>query len=101
MRSDKVAVARMVESGAAELAGKVALVTGASRGIGRGIALELARAGCDVMLTARDQAALQDGADEILALGRAVAIHRADLTAEGAPAALVAAHQRRFDRLDI
>ncbi len=53
-----------------ELAGKVALITGASRGIGRGIALELASAGCDIMLTARNGAALEGVAEEIRALGR-------------------------------
>ena len=36
------------------LKGKIALVTGSSRGIGRGIALTLAGEGCDVMLTGRD-----------------------------------------------
>jgi 3-oxoacyl-[acyl-carrier protein] reductase len=90
-------------SGAApeELAGKVALVTGASRGIGKGIALELAEAGCDVMLAARDEAALQQTAREIEGLGRKAAIHAADLTASGAPAALVEAATRAFGRLDI
>ncbi|MBN8935968.1 MAG: SDR family NAD(P)-dependent oxidoreductase, partial [Rhizobiales bacterium] len=40
-----------------ELTNRVALVTGASRGIGRGIALTLAGEGCDLMLTGRDEAA--------------------------------------------
>ena len=84
-----------------DLSGKVALITGSSRGIGRGIALELAAAGCDVMLTGRDSAALQGVADEIRALGRKSAVHAADLTAEGEPAALVEAHTRAFGRLDI
>ena len=45
------------------LKGKVALVTGSSRGIGRGVALALAAEGCDVMLTGRDAAALDEVAD--------------------------------------
>jgi 3-oxoacyl-[acyl-carrier protein] reductase len=84
-----------------ELTGKVALVTGASRGIGRGIALELAAAGCDLMLTARDAAALEAVAQEIRARGRKAAVHAADLTADGAPAGVVAALTREFGRLDI
>jgi 3-oxoacyl-[acyl-carrier protein] reductase len=84
-----------------ELAGKVALITGSSRGIGRGIALELAAAGCDVMLTGRDSAALQSVGEEICALGQKSAVHAADLAAEGEPAALVDAHSRAFGRLDI
>jgi 3-oxoacyl-[acyl-carrier protein] reductase len=84
-----------------ELAGKVALITGSSRGIGRGIALELAAAGCDVMLTGRDSAALQSVGEEIHALGRKSAIHTADLTAEGEPAALIGAQSHAFGRLDI
>ena len=47
------------------LKGKTALVTGSSRGIGRGIALALAAEGCDVMLVGRDRAALDDAAAAI------------------------------------
>ncbi len=43
------------------LTGKIALVTGSSRGIGRGVALTLAEEGCDVMLTGRDESALEGG----------------------------------------
>ena len=64
-----------------ELSGKVAFVTGASRGIGRAVALELAAAGCDVMLTARDATALESVADAVRTLGRKAAIHAADLYA--------------------
>jgi len=84
-----------------ELAGKVALVTGASRGIGKGIALELASAGCDLMLTARDEEALQGVAGEIRAFGRKAAAYAADLTLSGEPAGLMAALAREFGRLDI
>ena len=51
------------------LAGGTAVVTGASRGIGRAIALRLAEAGADVALWARDLGALQRVADEVAALG--------------------------------
>ena len=84
-----------------ELSGKVALVTGSSRGIGRAIVLELAAAGCDIMLTARDRAALENVAAEVRSLGRKVAVHAADLSADGEPEALVAALQSAFGRLDI
>ncbi|MGC1776340.1 MAG: SDR family NAD(P)-dependent oxidoreductase [Xanthobacteraceae bacterium] len=84
-----------------ELSGKVALVTGSSRGIGRAIVLELAAAGCDIMLTARDRAALEKVAAEVRSLGRKVAVHAADLSADGEPEALVAALQSALGRLDI
>jgi 3-oxoacyl-[acyl-carrier protein] reductase len=84
-----------------ELVGKVALVTGASRGIGRGIARDLAAAGCDVMLTARDGKALDGVAQDIRALGRKAEVHAADLTASGEPARLIDAAARAFGRLDI
>ena len=84
-----------------ELSGKVALITGASRGIGRGIALELASAGCGIMLTARNGKALEGAAEEIRALGRKAAVHAVDLTAETGPPGLIDALTRDFGRLDI
>lgn len=53
-----------------QLHGRVAVVAGASRGIGRETALTLAREGCDVALIARDGAALEAAAEQVRALGR-------------------------------
>ena len=75
----------MAEQGA--LAGKVAVVTGAARGIGRAIALELAAAGADVGLGLRDAAADGGVADAVRALGRRalpVAMDVTDLAASRA-----------------
>ncbi len=83
------------------LKGKVALVTGSSRGIGRGIALTLAGEGCDVMLTGTDATALRDAAKAIEAKGRKAKTLAVDLRSETAAAALVEAVGVHFDRLDI
>jgi gluconate 5-dehydrogenase len=61
------------------LDGKRALVTGASRGIGRAIALGLAEAGADVALVARSRDALEDAARQVEALGRTAFVRPADL----------------------
>ena len=53
-----------------DLSGKTALVTGASRGLGKGFALALARAGADVVVTSRTVASLDATVEEIHALGR-------------------------------
>src|SRR5712671_6892852 len=84
-----------------ELTGKVALVTGSSRGIGRGIALTLAEEGCDVMLTGRDENALSEVVGEVEKRGRSAYYETADLRGDGAPKALVDAVKHRFGRLDI
>ena len=74
------------------LRGKAALVTGASRGIGRGIALELAREGCHVVLCARGKDALEGAADEMRALGVSALAVPADVTtADGVREAVEAA----------
>ena len=85
----------------ADLSGKVALITGASRGIGKGIALELAAAGCDLLLTARDHNALLAVADAARALGRKAEIHAADLCGKGEPDRLTELVGQRYGRLDI
>jgi 3-oxoacyl-[acyl-carrier protein] reductase len=83
------------------LKGKVALVTGSSRGIGRGIALAFAAEGCDLMLTGRDLPALEEVAKAIRAKGCRAAISVLDLREPAAPKALVEAVRREFGHLDI
>src|SRR5262245_55536452 len=83
------------------LSGKVALVTGASRGIGRATALAFAAEGCDLRLTGRDQAALEDTAAAIKGKGRRVATTAVDLRQAGTEHTLIEAVRREFGRLDI
>ncbi len=61
------------------LKGRIALVTGASRGIGRAVALGLAKAGAHVVITARSLPALESLDDEIQALGGAATLLQLDL----------------------
>jgi len=63
-----------------DFGGKISLVTGAGRGIGRAIALALARAGSDAALVARSKDELDAVAAEIRNLGRRAAVFPADLT---------------------
>ncbi|GIK65516.1 MAG: 3-ketoacyl-ACP reductase [Chloroflexota bacterium] len=67
-------------SSEARLTGKVAVITGASRGIGRATAIALARDGAQVVLTARNQAELESLAGEIHGLGGSALVVAADLT---------------------
>jgi 3-oxoacyl-[acyl-carrier protein] reductase len=83
------------------LTGKVALVTGSSRGIGASIAEGLAAEGCDVMLTGRDEAALKTVAAAIAKRGRKAQYSTLDLSDAKAPAALVADLKMHFGKLDI
>ena len=67
-------------SGRFALDGGVAVVTGAGRGIGAGIAVDLARAGCDVVLTARRQHEIDAVAEEVRAAGRRALAIPGDIT---------------------
>jgi NAD(P)-dependent dehydrogenase (short-subunit alcohol dehydrogenase family) len=83
-----------------EFSGKVALITGASSGIGRATATRLARDGARVYLTARDRVRLEALARELG--GERVALaHQADLTKTEERAGVVPACVERFGRLDI
>jgi 2-dehydro-3-deoxy-D-gluconate 5-dehydrogenase len=84
-----------------DFAGKVALVTGASKGIGRAIALELAEAGADLVVNARGEGALASVAEEIRGRGREVEAVAADVATPGGVASVVERARRRFGRVDI
>src|SRR5438874_1068367 len=83
------------------LAGKIAVVTGGSRGIGRAIALRLARERVQVVIAARDPSALAEAADEIVKNGGIVETFAADLRDPQAPSALVQAAVNAFGGIDI
>jgi len=81
------------------LAGRVALVTGASRGLGAGMALGLAAAGADIVLHA--SAPPTNTAEAVERLGRRAAVLAADLSDPSAPAGLAAHALAVYGRLDI
>jgi 7-alpha-hydroxysteroid dehydrogenase len=83
------------------LPGRVAIVTGAGRGIGAGTAIGLAEAGADVLISARTIEQLGDVAERIEAVGRRVVIVPADLSDLDAVASLVDRAKAEFGRLDV
>lgn len=78
---------------------KVAIVTGASRGLGKAISAALGRTGARLVLVARDAAALREAAAEVGTPD--VLIQDCDLSAPDAPGRVVAAAIERFGRIDV
>jgi 3-oxoacyl-[acyl-carrier protein] reductase len=91
----------MAEAGK-ELTGRVAIVTGSGRNIGRAIALSLAEGGAAVVINARSNRAEADAVvKEIEGKGGRALTHLADVTDAAAVAAMAAAAVARFGRIDI
>jgi 7-alpha-hydroxysteroid dehydrogenase len=83
------------------LTGRVAVVTGAGRGIGAATAVGLAEAGADVVISARTEEQLREVATRVEAAGRRAVVVPADLNDLEAVAALAPAARDAFGRLDI
>jgi 3-oxoacyl-[acyl-carrier protein] reductase len=84
-----------------KLTGKVALVTGAGRGIGKAVARSLARAGCHVILSSRTFAQIEEVEREIRREGGSATVVGADLTDDDAIAYLVDESRRACGAVDI
>src|SRR5437868_1459441 len=85
-----------------DLTGKVALVTGSSRGIGRACALRLAQAGADVVINyVSSRAAAEEVASAIAALGRRVAVVKADISEVDDVTAMAEYVESLFGQMDI
>jgi 7-alpha-hydroxysteroid dehydrogenase len=83
------------------LDGRAALVTGAGRGIGAGIALAFAEAGADVVCAARTEAQLEQTAARIRGLGRRAVVFPCDVTDPAQLERLVGAAREALGRLDV
>jgi meso-butanediol dehydrogenase / (S,S)-butanediol dehydrogenase / diacetyl reductase len=84
-----------------ELKGQIAIVTGGGRGIGRAIALALAREGADIVIAELDQAGAKRTAEEVGALGRRSLATTTDVTSRADLRAMVDRAKAEFGRIDI
>ena len=84
-----------------KLTGKNALVTGAGRGIGRGIALAFAHEGADLLISSRTRSELESVAAEVKELGVRVIVQEGDIGKESDVQAIFDCYQSEFDCLDL
>ncbi|MCA9058126.1 MAG: SDR family oxidoreductase [Planctomycetaceae bacterium] len=85
-----------------DFSGKSAIVTGSSKGIGRAVAVELARGGANVVINcSSSKAQAEEAADEIRALGRKALVIACDVSDNSQVEAMVEAAVKEFGRLDI
>src|SRR5512144_545194 len=84
-----------------KLADRIALVTGAAKGMGWEICTALAREGADLVLAARDREPLDRLAAEVIGLGRRALVAPCDVTDEAAVAGMVARALATYGRVDI
>ncbi len=87
-------------SKAVDLSGKLVLVTGATRGIGRAVAIAAARAGAELIITGRTVGALEEADDDIRAAGGHATMVELDMKDTPAIPRLAAAIAERWGRLD-
>src|SRR4030042_1325494 len=83
------------------LENKVAIVTGGAKGMGRAIALQFAREGCDVVITALHIEGARKVAEEINALGRQSLAIKADISKSAEVKDMVAQTIKKFGKIDI
>ncbi len=98
---DGIAEAEPAAAGAGRLAGRVALITGATRGIGRAVAERFAAEGAELILVGRTQGALEEVDDAVRAHGAAASLVPADLKNAAVIDRMGAAVFARWGRLDI
>jgi NAD(P)-dependent dehydrogenase (short-subunit alcohol dehydrogenase family) len=84
-----------------ELDGRIAIVTGGGRGIGRATALELARLGAAIVVAEQDRAGAEATAAEVKALGRRASVVATDVTSRADLAAMAERTRAEFGRIDI
>ncbi len=84
-----------------KLDGKVAIITGAGRGLGRAMAVKLAETGADIVAAARTQSQLDETAEAVRRTGRKCLIVPTDVTVSAQVNALAAATIKQFGKIDI